>query len=117
MRNTVILFMTVILALLMSGCESNKILYEAGEYEGVGQGHHGPIRVVVTTDEYSILDIKIVEEYEMPELAKIVYDKIPKKVIKTNDAEVDVVAGASYTSHGLIDAIKDGLSKACKVAP
>jgi uncharacterized protein with FMN-binding domain len=114
MKKTVILFIAIMSASLLLSCKNEKVLYEAGEYEGVGQGHHGPIKVIVTTNEYCIKDIKIIEEYEMPELTKIVYDKIPKKVIKTNCADVDVVAGASYTSHGLIEAIKDGLKKACK---
>jgi uncharacterized protein with FMN-binding domain len=101
--------------LLMSMCmdgKSKHICYKKGSYEGTGQGHHGQINVVVTTDEYEIKEIKIVEEYEMPELSKIVYDKIPKMVIESNSAEVDVVAGASFTSKGLIEAIEDGLDKA-----
>jgi len=114
MKKVFILFITITFTLLLLCCCTKKVLYEAGKYEGVGQGHHGPIRVVVTTDEYCIVDIKIIEEYEMPELAKIVYEKIPKKVIKSNSPDVDVVAGASYTSRGLIEAIKDGLKKACK---
>ncbi len=115
MRRTTILFISSLFASLLLSCGTEKVIYNSGEYEGIGQGHHGPIRVIVTTDEYRIKDIKIIEEYEMPELAKIVYEKVPRKVIKTNSADVDVVAGASYTSIGLIDAIKDGLKKACKV--
>lgn len=107
--------MSLIVLLLIIGlvsCSSKKQLYKPGEYIGVGEGHHGPIKVKITTDEYNIISIDIIEEYEMPELAVIVYEKIPSKVIKTNKADVEVVAGASYTSVGLIDAIKDGLSKA-----
>ncbi len=112
MKKALLLFMFFLLILGLASCQSGKELYEPGEYIGVGEGHHGPIKVIVTTDQYKILNIVVIEEYEMPELAAIVYEKIPNKVIKTNDADVEVVAGASYTSVGLIEAIKDGLSKA-----
>lgn len=112
MRKIIFLLILILFVTGLLGCGPRKQLYNPGEYVGVGEGHHGPIRVIVTTDEYSILDIQVIEEYEMPELAVIVYEKIPKKVMKTNNANVEVVAGASYTSVGLIEAIKDGLSKA-----
>ncbi len=112
MRKALLLFMFCLLIFGLASCQPKEELYEPGEYIGVGEGHHGPIKVVVKTDQYRILNIEIIEEYEMPELAAIVYEKIPNKVIKTNDSDVEVVAGASYTSVGLIEAIKDGLSKA-----
>lgn len=115
MKRNYILFIIIILTLLIQSCSPKEKIYKAGEFEGAGQGHHGPIRVNVITDEYNIKEITILEEYEMPELAKIVYEKIPAEIIKNNSPDVDVVAGASYTSHGLIEAIKDGLNKACIV--
>lgn len=110
MRKTLLLGLVIIL--LFCGCGSKEILYKEGKFEGTGKGHHGPIRVVVTTDEYNIKDIEIIEEYEMPELAEIVYEKLPKKVISRNSVDVDVVSGASYTSKGLLEAITNALNKA-----
>jgi uncharacterized protein with FMN-binding domain len=112
LKRKTILILTVLLTVGLTACTSKRIHYQAGSYEGVGEGHHGPIKVMITTDQYRIKEIKVIEEYEMPELSKIVYEKIPKRVIKANRADVDVVAGATYTSKGLIEAITDGLSKA-----
>lgn len=112
MKKNFILFIVIILTLLIQSCSHKEEMYRAGKYQGVGQGHHGPIRISIITDAYNIKEINIIEEYEMPELARIVYDKIPTQVIKKNSTDVDVVAGASYTSRGLIEAIKDGLDKA-----
>lgn len=112
MRKLLLLLIVIFMCSVLISCQQKEPIYTPGEYIGVGEGHHGPIKVKITTDEYSILSIEIIEEYEMPELATIVYEKIPNKVIKTNNPDVDVVAGASYTSVGLINAIKDGLSKA-----
>ncbi len=112
MKRALLILMVFLLVFGTVSCTSKQKLYISGEYIGVGEGHHGPIKVKIITDEYSILSIQVIEEYEMPELAVIVYEEIPKKVIKFNNADVDVVAGASYTSVGLINAINDGLSKA-----
>ncbi|MFA5524598.1 MAG: FMN-binding protein [Tissierellales bacterium] len=112
MKKALLILMIFLLVFGLASCTSKQSLYIPGEYIGVGEGHHGPIKVKITTDEYSILTIQVIEEYEMPELAAIVYKEVPEKVIKSNNADVDVVAGASYTSIGLLYAIKDGLSKA-----
>lgn len=112
MKRILLVFLTILLGLGLISCDSNKVLYVPGEYIGIGEGHHGPIKVKIITDEYKILSIQVIEEYEMPEFAEIVYEEIPNKVIKSNKPDVEVVAGASYTSIGLIEAIKDGLSKA-----
>ncbi|SCG83969.1 FMN-binding domain-containing protein [Proteiniborus sp. DW1] len=112
MKRTLLILLIVVLAFGLEACTSKQNLYVPGEYIGVGEGHHGPIKVKIITDEYNILSIQVIEEYEMPEFAEIVYKDIPNRVIKSNKPDVEVVAGASYTSIGLIDAIKDGLSKA-----
>ncbi|MGE4284104.1 MAG: FMN-binding protein [Clostridia bacterium] len=106
-----ILFIFIFLTTGIS-CTSKEVRYQKGRYEGLGEGHHGPIKVMVETDEYKVIAIEVIEEYEMPELSSIVYDKIPKRVLKMNNAEVEVVAGATYTSKGLIEAIEDAIEKA-----
>lgn len=90
------------------------VKYKAGSYRGASQGHIGPIKVLVTTNEYEIEEIKITEEYEMPEISKHVYDKIPNKIIRKNNADVEVISGATYTSKGLIEAIAEALDEAQK---
>lgn len=107
-------FILIIFIIMLFGtsCQSKKILYEPGTYEGTGQGHHGPIRVKVTTDVYRIQDIEIVEQQEIPQLSDIVYAQLPKEVIRANSTDVDVVAGASLTSYGLLEAIENALKKA-----
>lgn len=112
MKKTIFTLMTILLIFGLTSCAPKEKVYIPGEYIGIGEGHHGPIKVRIKTDEFNILSIQVIEEYEMPELAVIVYEEIPKKIIKSNSADVEVVAGASYTSVGLIDAIKDGLEKA-----
>lgn len=88
------------------------IRYTMGTYEGVGKGQHGEIHVTVTTDAYNILSVDIIEEFEMPEISKAVYDTIAKEVVKKNSVNVATVSGASFTSRGVLEAIEDALEKA-----
>ena len=102
----------IILAIGLVGCGEKPVIYKAGTYEGSAEGHIGLIKVQIVTDEYEIKKINILEQQETPVLADIVYEKIPSKVIKANSTDVEVVAGATYTSNGLINAIGNGLDKA-----
>lgn len=112
MKKFVGLALSIILATGLVACGSKPIIYKEGTYEGNAEGHIGPIKVQIVTDQYVIKNIVILEEQETPVIAEIVYKKLPAKVIKANSPEVEVVAGATYTSNGLIRAIKDGLNKA-----
>lgn len=113
MKKKVILFLILLLTVLaVSLSEQKKVLYEEGKYIGLAQGNHGQIKVEVITNKYKIMGIKILEQEETPGLCDIVYDEIPKSVLKANSPDVKVVSGASYTSQGLIDAIKDAVNKA-----
>jgi len=114
LKKLVGLALSIILATGLAACGggAKNIIYKAGVYEGNAEGHIGPIKVQIVTDEYKIKKIVILEQQETPVIAEIVYEKIPPKVIKANSPVVEVVAGATYTSNGLIKAIKDGLDKA-----
>ncbi|HBX48406.1 MAG TPA: flavocytochrome c, partial [Clostridiaceae bacterium] len=54
----------------------------------------------------------VVEQHETEGIWEEPAKEIIKNVIATNSANVDTVSGATLTSQGLIDAIKDALSKA-----
>ncbi len=112
MKKLLMLCFTMGIAIQLTSCGDKKIIYKEGKFEGIGMGHIDEIKVEITTDEYEIKEIKIIEDQEIPLLSKIVYEEIPKDVIKANSTKVDVVTGATYTSKGLIDAIEDALSKA-----
>jgi uncharacterized protein with FMN-binding domain len=114
MKKQAIVLIILIISLIgtMTFIREKEVLYKEGTYTGLGQGNHGEIKVEVTTNQYKIKEIKILEQEETPGLCDIVYDKIPKSVLKKNSADVEVVSGASYTSQGVIDAIKDAVNKA-----
>ncbi|MDK9710410.1 FMN-binding protein [Acidaminobacter sp.] len=114
-RGAALLIIAALLILGLSACKIQKEIYVPGSYEGVSEGYHGPIRVVVTTTAMDIESIVIIEEHEkqvLGEVVDIVYETIPERVRRNNSTEVDVVSGATMTSTALIKAIRDGLDKA-----
>lgn len=106
-----ILLLIIVTVVLVSACGG--AVYEAGTYEGEGEGRHGSIKVSVTVDAKKITAVKIIEseesDFALPSMKTVIKD-----VIEKNSGEVDVVSGATETTGGLIDAISDALSEAEK---
>ena len=83
-----------------------------GTYYGTGTGFAGKIKVAVTIKDKQITAIEIVENEADDDTffsrAKGVIDKI----ISGQTLEVDVVSGATYSSNGIISAVKNALTGA-----
>ncbi len=81
-----------------------------GTYYGTGTGFAGKIKVAVTVKDKQITAIEIVENEADDDTffsrAKGVIDKI----ISGQTLEVDVVSGATYSSNGIISAVKNALT-------
>ena len=80
--------------------------------EGTGVGKHGDVTGAVTFDGGKITDIKVVKEQENKVLARGVYTDLKDQVIATNSADLDVISGATFSSKGFLDAVKDAAKKA-----
>ncbi len=82
-----------------------------GTYEGEGTGYAGKIRVAVTVKDRTITDISILKNEadtaSFFERAKGVIDRI----LQSQQLEVDTVSGATYSSRGIINAVKNALTK------
>lgn len=110
---SIIIISVILLSIFaVSSRKYSKHIYNAGDYFGTGEGYHSSIEVKVTTDDYKILDISIINHKEMPVISEVVFKEIPFEVIRENGTKVDIVSGATQTSEGLIEAIDNALSKA-----
>ncbi len=78
---------------------------------GTGEGYIGPITVDVVMQGNNITEVKLVEFNETPGLSNRSRDMTIQRIVEANNADVDVVTGATQTSQGIIDAVKDALSK------
>ena len=81
-----------------------------GALTGTADGFMGPITVSVTMDGDTITAVEVVSNSETPEIAGGALEQIPAAIVAANSADVDIVAGATYTSNGIINAVKNALS-------
>ena len=104
------IFILFIILIILSGCSK---LRKAGTYEGIGQGRNGDIKVSVTVNsDGKIENIEILEHSENKEFIDVAYPILNKSMIDNNTYEVDMIAGATDTSNGIIEAVKNALNQA-----
>ena len=88
--------------------------YRDGVYEGEGFGFGGEIMVRVTITDGEIYTIDAYEHSgEDEEYFRLALGMVDE-IIDANDPSVDVVTGSTFSSEGLLEAIKDALGKAAK---
>lgn len=78
---------------------------------GIGEGYNGDITVEVTRDGDKITAIEVVDHTDTPRIAKRAFENVKKSILETQSTDVDMVAGATYSSEGLVEAVEDALSK------
>ena len=84
-----------------------------GVYTGSGQGYNGPIRVRVTVSGGNITNVEILSNSDDAPFfnrAKAVIGRL----LGSPGKSVDTVSGATYSSRGIIDAVRNALSGAGK---
>ena len=83
---------------------------EDGTYQGTGTGYGGPITVEVTVKDKKIVSISILsasgETSSFLSRAKAVIDTM----ISQQKMDVDTVSGATFSSRGIIEAVKNALT-------
>ena len=82
----------------------------AGGLTGTADGFAGPITVEVTMDGDTITGVTVTSNSESAPGTAL--EDIPAAIVAANSADVDVVAGATYTSNGIINAVKNALENA-----
>ena len=84
------------------------------EYIGEGQGFGGTIKVKVTMDGDKIANIEVLSHSESAGIADPAFETVPKAIIEKQSTEVDAATGATLASNGIMEAVKDALSKVGK---
>ncbi|MGL5346687.1 MAG: FMN-binding protein [Peptostreptococcaceae bacterium] len=92
-----------------------KLEYEDGIYEGIGDGYRAGLKVEVTIKEGKIYGINIIEHNEVgSRFYTPAFAMIPTKIIEEQTTNVDIVTGATRSSNGIIQAVENALSQAAK---
>lgn len=87
-------------------------VYKDGKYTGQGTGYGGTIQVQVTINQGEIADIDVLS---VTKEDKAYFDMAVKiiDVIKENQStDVDTVSGATFSSTGILNGVKQALEKA-----
>ena len=97
--------------------ESAKVLGDAagiadGVYTGSGEGFKGTTTVEVTVSKEQITKIEVIETRDDRKWFQRAYASIPDAIVSSQSTDVDTVGGATFSSVGIISAVKDALANA-----
>ena len=101
-----------------SGSASEKVTegtlpYVDGIYYGTAEGYKGDIRVAVVIQDKTLKAILVTEKQDDEPFITNAMDVL-KNMMKKQSADVDTVSGATYSSNGLIGAVKAAFEEARK---
>lgn len=89
--------------------------YKEGIYYGTAEGYSGDVSVAVVIQEKTIKAILITENSDDEAFFNRAMDVVKKVIQIQKTDDVDTVSGATYSSKGLLNAIKNALKQAEKV--
>ena len=78
----------------------------AETFEGVGKGFGGDIKVAATIDGGKLTAVEVLSHGETAGISDAAFAKIPAAMIENQTVAVDTVAGCTFSSNGLIEAVK-----------
>lgn len=83
-----------------------------GSYEGVGQGLNGEIKVSVTVGSGRIAAVEVLSHSETQGITDAAFSRLPDQIVENQSVALDAVAGATYASNGILEAVKNALLEA-----
>jgi len=117
-----VLFSFVLIVIFLTGCValgSRKSLKQAQieqkkqesdqVYEGSAFGYRGLIYVQIHLNGGSISEITVVDSDEDRFVGGAAMDELIETVTELNSTDVDVISGATITSKGFLEAVRDAI--------
>lgn len=80
-----------------------------GTYKGTGDGLMGPIEVSVTVSGGKVTEVKVLSNSETPDVAGGALKQVPQAIVEKQSVKVDAVSGATFTSKGILEAVRQAL--------
>lgn len=121
-KRSLLLLVTFALILsLFAGCTKTPDEPEApagtpgmadGDFIGEGEGYGGPIQVKLTVKDGAIEAVEVLSHSETPDIGTKAVEALPAKIVEAQGTEVEVVAGATVSSQGILAAVADAISQA-----
>lgn len=83
-----------------------------GTYEGIGTGFKGDMTVSVSVKEGKITSVEVIDHNDDRKWFNRANNRTPNEIVNTQSTDVDLVSGATYSSAGIRDGVKDALKGA-----
>ena len=80
-----------------------------GVFEGTGTSFGGDLKVAVTVDGGKITKVEVLSHGDTAGVCDAAMEKVPAEIVEAQSADVDVVTGATFTSKGIMVAVKNAL--------
>ena len=91
-------------------------IYTPGTYSSEAQGLLSPVKVTMTFDETSIIDVVIDSTGETPEIGGAAASKLAEQIRNSQASEIDGVTGATVTTNAVKQAASDCIAQAMGLA-
>lgn len=109
MRKILSLMMALVMALSLSPMAMAESFTD-GTYTGSGKGMMGNIEVSVTVEGGKITAVEVTSQSETAGISDPALETIPQAIVDAQIWEVDAVAGATFTSNGIMEAVKNAIT-------
>lgn len=83
-----------------------------GKYAGVSQGFGGETKVTVLIEAGKIAQVTVDETNDTAAVSQQTVKKVPEMIVAAQNYAVDIVSGATKSSKGIMDAVKNALEQA-----
>ena len=88
------------------------LAFTAGTYSATSSGYNGPVELSVTFDDAAVTGIEVVNSVETAQVGTVAYDILIPQIIEANGTGVDGVAGATFTTRALKEAVNTAAEEA-----
>lgn len=98
---------------IISSKNAGSVKYKDGVYTGTGTGFRGGTTTIkVTVQNGKISKIETTSNNDTPDFYNRAIGTISSEIISEGSTSVDSVSGATYSSHGIMEAVDNALSQA-----
>lgn len=91
---------------------SSSVTFTPGTYTAEWQGKKGPVTVEVTFGEDAIQNVEVIAHHETPRISAVPFSVIPQQIVERQSVAIDTVAGATFSSNALLNAVRDCVEQA-----
>lgn len=115
MKKLLSLLLTLCLACTFTGAMAEAAVMQDGAYTGVGAGFGGDLTVSMTVEGGAITALEVVSHSDTAGICDPAIAQLPEAIIAAQSAAIDVIAGATMTSKGILAAAQDAIDQAAGV--